>query len=212
MNTRTTRRLLLAAGLSTALLLAGCDADGDGYDDQTGQPVAQGQPSSGCDPDGFGPFSGCDATTGRDTPSGDGTPGLVPDDGVSRDRLALAARHEAGHKAVADEYGWWVMWGTVRPDGSGKIQVWGFMWKDPQLRLTMYYAGPIACGDESTGYGTSKTKGDFDYAEEILDRYPVDQANRMEETARAEAARIVNAHADQIDLDAADLLDDGRLS
>lgn len=158
---------------------------------------------------GFGPFSSCAGSQEQDEAGG--TQGLTPDDGVSQGDLAVAAEHEAGNKAVADEYGWSVMSAVVRPDGSGEVRVWGFRLKDPQQRLAMYYAGPIACGDEATGYGTGETEGDFDLAEEILDRYPPDEADRMEEQARAEATRIVNSRADQIEADAADLLEDGTL-
>lgn len=60
----------IAAGL---VLLAGCDADGDGVDDDTGKPVASASadqaasPAGGCDPSGFGPLSGCDDAGGPDT-------------------------------------------------------------------------------------------------------------------------------------------------
>lgn len=71
MNTKTTTWALAALTAGT-LLLAGCDADGDGIDDQTGQPVAsaptaqEAGPADGCDPNGFGPLSGCDDETGRE--------------------------------------------------------------------------------------------------------------------------------------------------
>lgn len=84
MNARRTTTALLAAAALT--LLAGCDRDGDGIDDETGRPVPAisshkdadpGTGQSGCDPAGWGPLSGCD----RGDDSEDGSPfgGLFAD-------------------------------------------------------------------------------------------------------------------------------------
>jgi hypothetical protein len=77
----------LAAFTAATLLLAGCDADGDGLDDQTGQPVttgAQGNDSPDCDPDGFGPLSGCG---GEAAPGGEIGP-MGKDDWPGADALS----------------------------------------------------------------------------------------------------------------------------
>lgn len=212
--------LITAAALAAGMLaLTGCQPT-------TGAapaPVGAGQ--TGCDPAGWGPLSGCDTQepqqpapvpAGGDTgcdPAGWGPLAddcaapqadslFVPDPGVDPAWIATAARHEAGHKAAADEYGWPVASVDIYPDGSGYTSVWGFRWKDPQQRVVLLLAGEVASGTSS---GTGKDRDEID--EITAAHLEVDP-----DAAYAEAIRIVTAHADQIDQDAAVLRDEGHLS
>lgn len=219
MSATTTRRLLLASLIAGALLLAGCDADGDGYDDETGEPVPALQDSgAGCGPGGVQWLCGADTDEAHEPepraedsyPSGCGPGGvqwlcgdLEPE--VDPEWRVMMARHEAGHAAIAREYGWGIVSARLTPDGSGKVTVWGFLWKDPQQRLVMLFAGAAAAGT------TAGAEGDDALAEEILDRFPGDERDQIEDAARAEAARIVAKRSDEIDRDAAGLLENGRI-
>src|SRR5262245_11633628 len=133
------RALVAAAVVALAGLgLAGCDRDGDGLDDTTGQPVATPQPpqGGGCGPGGM-PLL-CGGGTGEDTPDGPetdtsdsgacgpggwallcgDTPESAPDPEMDPEWMAKVARHEAGHVAAAREFGA-SFTARVYPDGSG---------------------------------------------------------------------------------------------
>ena len=201
-----TPRLAAAVAFTAAVLLVGgCDADGDGLDDQTGLPVAtahQGGATSGCNQHGLA------ALQPEHCRGGDASEPTA-DAGEDPAVLRVRARHEAGHKAVADEYGWTVLSAWICRDCAdaapgdqvGKVTVAGLNWKDPQQRLVFFAAGEVAAGT-SSGAG-----GDQAAADEIVAEY-----DDVDETAAwDEAERIVQARAAQIDRDAAELLADGRL-
>lgn len=193
---------LLAAGLA---LLSGCDVDGDGYDDQTGEPVAQvGDQteirSSGCAPGGV-PWLQPDHCN----------PDVATEQLVATNigQLSTIARHEAGHKRCAEYYGWNVTsttldrdWSDNGPDDMvGRTNVWGLRWKDPQLRLVFLYCGAAAAG---TDQGADR---DLEAAVQVL----ADCTDCDESAARAEAQRITDEGVAQIDQDTVDLLANGRI-
>jgi hypothetical protein len=153
----------------------------------------------GCDPAGFGPFSGC----GDSAKGGLAGQAFVPDDGVSAEWIAMAARHEAGHVEVARALGWQVESCRLNPDGSGETRV--FEGDDPQSLVALKAAGAIAGG---TPDGDGNDEADIQSA---LDDVPPADQDRIEKAGRDEAARIVSARSAQIDRDAAELLKDGDL-
>lgn len=233
MNARRSLTVLIAAaGVATSLLLAGCEpatgqqddasisgsCDPNGFGPFSGcgdkgtteQATEPASSTDGCDPSGFGPFSGCGDTEQNTAIPDDGS-SFERDSNVSAERMAIAARHESGHYWYAKDQGWSVISAKIRPDGSGAVYVFGLKLKPAQQQLAFYYAGAAAAGTEEGYWGTSEQKGDSDYAEDILDRYPVDEATRMEEAARAEASRVVASRSAEINRDAADLLEDGEL-
>lgn len=201
-----TRRLLLAATLATGLLLAGCDQNHDGIDDQTGKPVTVAQPvadtstSGGCDPHGFGPLSGCH---GAQQPTQRSR--FVPDPGVDAAWIKQAAIHEAGHEAVAEEQGRTVDSVTIYPDGSGQTFTTGGP-TDQLSMVTRKVAGRVAAG--------TLDGADKDYSEiaDLLADLPPTDADRVVREAEGIAARIVAKRAGQIDTDAAELVKYGSLS
>ncbi|MGH3939740.1 MAG: M50 family metallopeptidase [Pseudonocardiaceae bacterium] len=180
---------LLLAVLVLVVLLAGCavDADGDGYDDNTGKPIAvsiwESDDSSA---------SGCGAG-GVEWLCGD------PDPEVDPEGMATVARHEAGHVAAARALGGSV--GTVRlyPDGTGRTYAYGLP-ADPQSQVTFLVAGEIAAG---TAQGA---EGDHAEIDKVLSGLAPAEWDRIESAARTQATRIVAERADEIDRDAARLL------
>ncbi|MGH8919964.1 MAG: hypothetical protein ACRD0H_16805 [Actinomycetes bacterium] len=186
--------------LAGCLLLAGCDADGDGFDDTTGEPVptvvsrVDDSSSGGCGPGGWELLCGDDSVAEP-----------VADYVATAQEMSRAAYHEAGHKAVADEYGWSLMSVWIHPDGSGRTNVWAWNWKDPRQRLTLLYAGAVAAGTEEGAVG------DYTQAEKLLDRFPDDQRQAEVDAAYTEAEQIVAARATEIERDATVLLAQGRL-
>jgi len=188
-------RFVLAALAFVALLLAGCavDKDGDGYDENTGKPIAvsawesDDSSSNGCGPGGV------------EFLCGDPDPEPDPDWSIE------VARHEAGHVAVARELGAGVVSAWLNPDGSGRVTVRGIP-EDPRSVVTFYLGGQAAAGITADA--------GHDYAEigKVLAGVPEGERDRIEDAARAEAARIVAERAGDIDRDAALLLANGRLS
>lgn len=219
-------RFLLITALF-GVVLAGCTPTNSGA----------GTPAGGCDPKGFGPFSGCSDTateqpagpvTGSCDPSGigpfsgcgddqgdpprDDTGGDVPDDQATAQDMAEAAKHEAWHKAVADEYGWHVQSVRISPDGSGVTDLACCGWPAGATldqQLTFILAGQASTeSEESLGW-----LDDFRQAAELMEQANVPPADRdrMAADARAEATRIAGARSGQVDRDINRLLKDGSL-
>ena len=205
-----TPRLAAAVAFTAAVLLVGgCDADGDGLDDQAGLPVAtahQGGATSGCNQHGLA------ALQPEHCRGGDASEPTA-DAGEDPAVLRVRARHEAGHKAVADEYGWtvlsaWICRDCANADPAdqvGGVLISGWAWKDDRQRLAMLFAGPIAA---ATQRGAER---DYRQVAELLSDFPAEDRDQIRADSRAEATRIVQARAEQIDRDAAELLKDGRL-
>lgn len=208
-----TRSVLLLLLSLVAVALCGCDNDHDGYDDQTGQPVTSISDSdsghTNC------PESGVrwlQPDYCRSNGTNDGSSGLVPDEGVSQEWLALVARHEAGHKAVADEYGWRLRSVKISTDGSGYTKLAGFGWpcKCPVQIVAYMLGGEVASGMGSFDDDPS-TNDDWTHIEKFLADFTEDEAARIEDDAYTEADRIVTERSAEIDRDAATLLRTGRL-
>lgn len=163
--------------------------------------------SSGCDPHGFGPFSGCgDSDQGDDFGNNDS---YTSGDGPLPQDYYFRARHEAGHKNCAEEFGMNVTSVWLHADGEGRTNISGFRFKDPQQRLIVLYCGEIAAGTSKGTVGESSDghPGDRQQEEKIISSYPVDEG-----AAWSEAERIVGERSPQIDRDATALLSKGELS
>lgn len=204
------RALAAAAAVATALLLSGCDADGDGIDDETGQPVAVAAPTGDtssrdgtqCDPHGFGPLSGCSGSAeNQDEPT------FAPDDEVTAQDMAETARHEAWHLAAARCSGWRIVSSELHPDGSGSTATEVPAGAPLNQVLMLDVAGAVADGTDEYSLDdlsqAGAAMGDADI--------PPPDRDRLVAEARAEAARCAATRADEIDRDAADLLKDGEL-
>lgn len=176
--------------------------------DKQAEPASHdtGDGSQGCDPHGFGPLSGCNGGSGDDGPSWDNdesdSGGPLPKSFYWR------ARHEAGHKNCAEEFGMNVTKVWLHPDGEGRTYVSGFRFKGPQQRLVVVYCGAVAAGttEGTEGESSDGAPSDNDQTREILRKYPVDDTS-----AQAEAQRIVSKRSAQIDRDATELLARGKL-
>lgn len=182
--------------------------------DQNPEPDTRPGPGSGqngCDSSGWGPLAGPCTRTGETRQVADTGDRFVPDPGVSWDWVAHIARHEAGHKAVAEHFGWAVGSVKIRPDGSGLTRVRGLRGKDTYQQIVFYLGGVAATGSDLGAWGTEDKKGDYQYINDLLADYPPDEADRIESQTRAEAGRIVTARSAQIDRDAAVLARDGEL-
>lgn len=195
-HARVPRRLLFAVLVVGALLVGGCDADGDGVDDTTGAPVAApqspggGSGSGGCGPGGWALLCG-----------GDPASEAVE---ANPERMALAARHEAGHVVVAREYGAKTISAQINPDGSGRTD-WCCVRRDPQLLVAIMVAGVVAAGTDEGA------KDDYADIDQVLQGVPAGERDRIASAARGEAARIVAERTSEIERDAAVLRDRGRL-
>lgn len=204
---RANRRVIIAASWAIVgwVLLAGCDGDGDGLDDATGQPVGVAQSDSGADcPEGGVSWlqpEHCQPTggSGQDVAFG-------PAPGVDPGQFAQLARHEAAHKAVADHYGWPIRSASISPSGQGAVYLRGF---GLPCRCPVQLAAFALAGE----VGSDVPAGDKDarLLDRALRQVPFADRDRVESEGRAEAARIVALRSAEIDRDAALLLEDGRL-
>ncbi|MGH3921847.1 MAG: hypothetical protein ACRDTT_03045 [Pseudonocardiaceae bacterium] len=174
------RRFIVAA-LSLAVLLS-CDADGDGLDDTTGQPVPVRGDGDGCGPEGVEWLC-----SGSDDDS---------EYQASPRELAIAARHEAAHGVACRVLDGVVETTYIRPDGTGWTSC--RMEDDPRLVIVYLAAGAAAGG---------RSDHDESEIEKQLRRIPSDDRDATESSARSESDRIVTSRSDEIDRVAADLLD-----
>lgn len=130
---------------------------------------------------------------------------VIADPGVTSGDLASTARHEAGHAAVAREFGWAIRYCHLNPDGSGYTAVWFWRMRDRHQRLAVLYAGEIASG----------VPGDSPHDREqigrILSTLPPDEQVNADNAAYELAERIVSEREDEIRRDAATLLERGSL-
>jgi hypothetical protein len=188
---------------ATGRASGGCDPSGMSFGNANGcggsGHASSAKPASysnGCDPSGFGPLSGCSG--GGATSSG--APFHCDPDAD----CALSARHEAGHKAVADEYGWSVESVTISPDGDGATTV-RVPCSCPEQRVVLALAGAVSAG---TAFGA---EDDFASANDDLKTVPKRQWAQVKAHAQGDAERIVAKRRAQIDRDAAQLRETGRL-
>lgn len=163
--------LLLLAGCEPAtgqqggsFLSGGCDPhgfgpfSGCGGTGSTGQVDEPASATGGCDPNGFGPLSGC---SGQPEDQGDGEDGsadFAPDDEVTPEDMADSARHEAWHKAVADCDGWHVVSSEIYPNGDGLTTVDVPIDAPLRQKLALFMAGSAADGVDDN----SLEDGSFD--------------------------------------------------
>lgn len=241
MNARRVSLALLAAATSVALL-TGCEPAATGASgsasasscDPHGMPIFGGcpdgssaptpeaapatqeapAPQGSCDPHGMPILqpAGCSGgSKGQNSPAA-----FVPDSGVTASDIAGAATHEAGHKAVADQYGWTVNSCVIHPDGSGETDVHFPSGATPTQMAALYWAGVVAAPDTAEGAGAFSSPGDgsdMDKLLTVLHGLPNPKNGPAVSAAgHREAERIVAKHASQIRRDAAKLRATGSVS
>jgi hypothetical protein len=196
--------------IAVILPLTGCDpvVDGGGTGNVSGG--GGGSFDLTCDPNGFGPLSGCDnsgKTNGGNTPSS-----FHHNQDITDDDIAATAEHESMHVAVAHEYGWRVVSSVIFPDGSGKTNTMIPGDASPLMRITLYIA-PIVRDNTAPGMGIGGDDPDSDYGviTSIVNTLPFNQRGLIKEKAEDEARRIVAKRSNEIDQNAHVLEKSGTL-